>query len=473
MAHLDMMAGFMDAGAIGLQGMGGMNLGANLLPMQFGAQQLPHPIQFGVMAHTGLHIDRIPIDTLTSDVQKCLEANLGTKVLHIEDKRGQKTVHCCAFAVVQGTVDFRGLQELAFDLGVVHGVRSVPGTLEDTAQGVRQIRVQKATRQPESPPVVRPRCTLHIRVMTQRRHWAFGVRGMTWAGLTTLLEMAFPNLTEKMLLVADDTSQKTSQAHPENFICGFFVEMASVDAARLLLENCGDRRVVIDRVPFRVSAEYTRKESLKLYDKPPTLRDVKMCEFADVRAASMVICQQLRQLGNELTVDFPVKGDCFCTSATLGSQVPKTDDPSAMMLGLFKFMDADDVKRLPKWYVQRLSELGWQPPGTVRATDDILKGFLASIRMEEYYNALSEEGATTFLDLQMLDDALLLDIGMDKVLHRRKLLQQIQKLKERVIEPQTLPSYNRTVAPVSKEASKPQQAQQNQPQQPQQQQQQQ
>ena len=415
----------------------GMNLDLRMplnmaLPGIQGMQNLFPPAMPSSM-QVGLHVDRIPIDTLNRDVTETIERHLGVQVINFEDKRGQKTVHCCAFAVVQGMVDFKGKNEILIDLPLAAGVRSVPGTVDCADQTApKQVRVQRANRRPDaaiSPP---PRSTLHIRVMTQRRNWAFGVKNLTWVGLTSLLELASPGSTERMILVADDTSQKTSQAHPENFICGFFVEMADVPAAKELLESCGDRRIIIDRVPFRISTEYTRKDGLKLYDKPVSLREMKLNEFAQVRSASVEIANGVRHAVETIAVEFPFKNDFFST--------PTSDSPLPRSKGLvefFRFMESTDVKRLPKWYIQRLTELGWQPPGTILATDEILTGLLRSVRMEEYAPVLEDMGATSYLDLLMLDDSLLKEWGMTKVLHRRKLLEAIRNLKQRVVDPNT------------------------------------
>eukprot|EP01064_Diplonema_japonicum_P002844 TRINITY_DN1183_c1_g2_i1.p1 TRINITY_DN1183_c1_g2~~TRINITY_DN1183_c1_g2_i1.p1 ORF type:complete len:608 (+),score=172.01 TRINITY_DN1183_c1_g2_i1:80-1903(+) len=367
---------------------------------------------------SGLHIDRIPIDTLTRDVASTLSQFLDMEVMHIEDKRGQKTVHCCAFAVVKGNVDFQGKPEMQYELPSQFGVRCVPGTLTDGTEKPpppRMIRIQPATRRPEHPPTPQPRCTLHIRIMTQRRNWAFSINGLTWAGLSCMLDLVAPGSAKNVILVADDTSEKTSQAHPENFICGFFVECVDVKAAEAVLQTCGDQKVIIDQVPFRIAAEYTRKSSLRLYDKPSKLRQTKQAEFNKVRQRSEVIAQRVNR-GIAPGVTFPVK---------LGEPVSELNE-------LFKFMSNHEIQRMPRWYQQRLHELGWTQPGMVSANDDILLTFLRSIKLEIYYTMLHGMGVMSYLDLATLDDQLLQQHGMDMVVHRRKLLTQIGELRHRV-----------------------------------------
>eukprot|EP01062_Namystynia_karyoxenos_P046449 TRINITY_DN34812_c0_g1_i1.p1 TRINITY_DN34812_c0_g1~~TRINITY_DN34812_c0_g1_i1.p1 ORF type:complete len:702 (+),score=186.64 TRINITY_DN34812_c0_g1_i1:95-2200(+) len=421
----------------------------------------------------GLHIDRIPLDTLTKDIALTIKQELGSEVLHIEDKRGQKTVHCCAYAIVSGNPDFGGRSEVHRPLRHSDPYPGEDPHPDGTGSPGRTIRIQRASRCPERPVPCQPCTTLHIRVMTQRRNWSFAISGLSWIGLAGFLETVSPGSAKNVLLVADDRSEKTARSHPENFICGFFVECRDMEASAEVLSKCGDRRVVVDGVPFRVAAEYTRKRNLRLYDKQPKgqpdcLRHTMQQQFDEARNEGTQIAQYI--LAGE---HVPVQ---------LADPAP----PRGAAVRMFRLMCTAESVHKPQWYQRRLQELGFhphmggsqnppamrvdmgpaqqQPPEQqpLRAVDpnkDILEPFLKSIGLSEYHSMLRRMSATSYHDLAELDHELLQSEGMTDENDRRTLLAGVNQLYKLVVlrsDPLSNPAApNPQITPVGQQPEAP------------------
>eukprot|EP00756_Hemistasia_phaeocysticola_P009402 Hpha_TRINITY_DN14874_c0_g1::TRINITY_DN14874_c0_g1_i1::g.169088::m.169088 len=290
-----------------------------------------------------VHIDRIPISTQNSTIKHDLEETFSCRVLCIEDKRGQHTVHCCAFAKLKGAKWPEGETEVLI--------------------GRQMIRVQQARKAPDAPTEQeQARKTLHIRIMANRKceeygNWAFAISGLTWVGLAAALELVQEGLAANIHLVADDKSNNTSKAHPENFIGGFFVECPAEDVAEFVHKNCTDKVFEVGGVDFRVAAEFTRK-TISLYDKPPRSNGVpgedirvKMnAEYRKAVAQAKIIMGilKVRPATTPLLVTPEVAVDGDLERPRDGAEVVK----------MFQFYSREQLvdARKPPWYARKYDE---------------------------------------------------------------------------------------------------------------------
>eukprot|EP01065_Artemidia_motanka_P053453 TRINITY_DN9916_c0_g1_i1.p1 TRINITY_DN9916_c0_g1~~TRINITY_DN9916_c0_g1_i1.p1 ORF type:complete len:481 (+),score=142.23 TRINITY_DN9916_c0_g1_i1:58-1500(+) len=358
--------------------------------------QTPAPVCSPSAAY--IHVDNLPIHTLTSEIRDCL-ATAGFHVHSVEAKRGTSrskkvAVHVCAHAIVWGGTPLVPQEERHLPL---------PAASADSDEQFARIQLAERPLGPPDEPVARP--TVHVRVMTMRRGWAFAVSSFTAAGLVAVLEMASPGAASLIHLVSEDRSGTTTRAHPENHVSAFFVECADTDTAAELLRRCDDRRVIVDRQPFRIGVEYTRRQT-SLYDQSPGARAEKAAEFVRMQAEVAPVVADLNADTHRVRFDDRL---------------------------LFTFLTAEEAAAKPQWYRERLASLGYLQPQRRRLINKntpIRTDVLAQVDLTEYDAALAAEGVSSYLDLVELDDEFLLSVGMQSMLHRRKLLRQIAALKE-------------------------------------------
>eukprot|EP01063_Lacrimia_lanifica_P008349 TRINITY_DN15407_c0_g1_i1.p1 TRINITY_DN15407_c0_g1~~TRINITY_DN15407_c0_g1_i1.p1 ORF type:complete len:574 (+),score=158.62 TRINITY_DN15407_c0_g1_i1:76-1797(+) len=205
-----------------------------------------------------IYVDRIPPVLSDADIRQALNAHLAPqgkeKVRSLEVIRTQKSKHVHAFGILYSV-----FEEAAEDAIIV------------PATNGSYIKVHKSTSLLKLPPPPTPSNTVHIRFYAMRTdNWSKQAARMTWHGLLCMLESIHPGISQEIVMVADDASQKSNTSHQSVLLCIFFCQCKSVEAATRLREAVHDKSAAnwLHGMETLIRADYAKGEK-QLHDTTP------------------------------------------------------------------------------------------------------------------------------------------------------------------------------------------------------------